>query len=69
MATRRPQPLTQIDTELYQRIVEIYSRWPAQDIVDAIGYYRRQVQEQQQRAHIEREIERLNNELEQIPKQ
>ena len=69
MATRKPQRPAQIDTELYQRIVEIYQRWTAQQIVDAIGYYRKQVQEQEQRAHIEREIERLSNELEQIPKQ
>ena len=69
MATRKPQRLAQIDTELYQRIVEIYQRWTAQQIVDAIGHYRKQVQEQEQRTHIEREIERLSNELEQIPKQ
>jgi len=52
-----------IDTDLYQLIVEIYSRWHGQEIAEAIGYYRQQQENAQRIEQLRTEIESRSAEL------
>lgn len=64
MATRKPQPPAQIDTQLYQLIVQIYSRWTGQQVADAVARYRKEVEAKQELEDLKTQIDSLSKELE-----
>jgi hypothetical protein len=64
MATKKPTPPAQVETELYQLIVQIYSRWTGQQVADAVARYRKELEAQQEIELLKTQIESLSKELE-----